>query len=322
MSASAARPRPAARRRRDRRDGASRSACAFAASRRPEVEFHDDVEVRGHLGVESDSHTERENLPEEVEPGKVYRNVEVGWVAGARIDDDEVQELDRGDRSQGPLEEEPASRQGELMSRRQGSDRERNARKAGKGGGGRCQEARRGWPRRGSRSPLSRWSPSGVSKLVGPKVSELGDQADEKVKEKASRTQAPDLPDVGGKLWRRRARQLFGGGDDDGEEGAGKGSAAPGHGSGRRMPIQQAVDVAVPVKTAYNQWTRFEDWPEFMHRARERRQVDDATVAFQTKIWGIKKRFEAEILEQRPDERIEWDVSEGCLTPASSPSTG
>ena len=77
------------------------------------------------------------------------------------------------------------------------------------------------------------------------------------------------------------------------------------------MPIQQSVDVAVPIKTAYNQWTRFEDWPDFMHRLESTDQVDDATVAFQSKVWGIKKRFEAEIKEQRPDERIEWDVSQG-----------
>ena len=77
------------------------------------------------------------------------------------------------------------------------------------------------------------------------------------------------------------------------------------------MPIQQAVDVAVPVKVAYNQWTQFEEWPRFMHRIESAEQVDDAKVAFTTKIWGIKKRFEAQIVEQHPDERIEWDVKEG-----------
>ena len=76
------------------------------------------------------------------------------------------------------------------------------------------------------------------------------------------------------------------------------------------MPIQQSVDVAVPLKTAYNQWTRFEDWPEFMHRLESVDQISDSTVAFQTKIWMVKKQFD-EILEQRPDERIEWDVTQG-----------
>ena len=159
----------------------------------------------------------------------------------------------------------------------------------------------------------------GVSKLLAPKVSQLGDKASElgdqakekataQVKEKADEL-TPDMPKklFGGGLF----GGMFGNGDSDGDQGAGEGSAAPGHGSGRRMPIQQSVDVAVPIKVAYNQWTRFEDWPEFMHRLESVDQVDDSTVAFQTKIWGVKKRFEAEIIEQRPDERIEWDVTEG-----------
>lgn len=87
--------------------------------------------------------------------------------------------------------------------------------------------------------------------------------------------------------------------------------AAPGFGSGRRMPVQQAIDVAVPITEAYNAWTEFEEWPEFMHRIESAEQVDDATVSFQAKIWGVTKRFEADIFEQRPDERIAWNVTEG-----------
>ena len=48
-----------------------------------------------------------------------------------------------------------------------------------------------------------------------------------------------------------------------------------------------------------------------MHRIETAEQVDDATVAFTTKIWGFTKRFEAQIVEQHPDERLEWDVDEG-----------
>ncbi len=77
------------------------------------------------------------------------------------------------------------------------------------------------------------------------------------------------------------------------------------------MPIQQAIDVAVPVKQAYNHWTEYEDWPEFMHRIESAEQVDETTVNFQAKMWGISKRFEAEIVEQRPDKRIEWNVTDG-----------
>ena len=68
----------------------------------------------------------------------------------------------------------------------------------------------------------------------------------------------------------------------------------PGVGKGRRMPVQQSVDVAVPLETAYNQWTQFEDWPEFMHRVTRVTQDDDCTVKFATKIWGKTKQFEAE----------------------------
>lgn len=148
--------------------------------------------------------------------------------------------------------------------------------------------------------------------LVRGKASDAASSAGEKAKEKAKQAAGEMTPDKGllggGGLL---SGMLGGGGDDEGEDGAGKGSAAPGFGSGRRMPIQQSVDVAVPVRQAYDAWTRFEDWPQFMHRLESVEQVDDATVAFQAKIWGVKKRFEADILEQRPDQRVEWDVSEG-----------
>jgi len=94
--------------------------------------------------------------------------------------------------------------------------------------------------------------------------------------------------------------------------GGGKGKkGTPGVGKGRRMPVQQAVDIAVPLSTAYNQWTQFEEWPQFMHRLDQATQEDDCNVSFRTKIWGMSKEFEAQIVEQRPDERIMWTVSEG-----------
>ena len=77
------------------------------------------------------------------------------------------------------------------------------------------------------------------------------------------------------------------------------------------MPVQQSMDVAVPIETAYNQWTQFEDWPEFMHRVTRVTQEDDYTVSFATKIWGKTKEFVADIETQRPDQRIKWSVSQG-----------
>src|SRR4051812_21594351 len=97
-----------------------------------------------------------------------------------------------------------------------------------------------------------------------------------------------------------------GGGDGDGDKEAGAQI-----GNTRRMPVQQAIDVAVPLETAYNQWTQFEEWPNFMHRIDRASQEDETHVSFKAKIWGISREFTAEILEQRPDERIKWRVTEG-----------
>jgi uncharacterized membrane protein len=99
----------------------------------------------------------------------------------------------------------------------------------------------------------------------------------------------------------------FGGGDseDDGDSGP------RGIGKGRRMPVQQSIDVAVPLQTAYNQWTQFEEWPQFMHRVTRATQEDRTTVSFATKIWGKTKEFKARIVTQRPDEKIKWEVTEG-----------
>jgi hypothetical protein len=73
------------------------------------------------------------------------------------------------------------------------------------------------------------------------------------------------------------------------------------------------VDIGVPLSTAYNQWTQFEEWPQFMHRLDQATQEDDCTVSFRTKVWGMSKEFTGQIVEQRPDERIQWSVNEGVI---------
>jgi polyketide cyclase/dehydrase/lipid transport protein len=98
---------------------------------------------------------------------------------------------------------------------------------------------------------------------------------------------------------------------DDKGGGGGGGGGDDGVGKGRRMPVQQAIDVGVPVKTAYNQFTQFEEWPKFMHRVTSVSQEDETHVSFKSKIWGVSKEFQAEIDEQRPDERIKWHVTQG-----------
>jgi uncharacterized membrane protein len=99
----------------------------------------------------------------------------------------------------------------------------------------------------------------------------------------------------------------FGGGGG----GGGGGGSVPGVGKNRRMPVQQAVDVAVPLETAYNQWTQFEDWSDFMFRVNSVSQEDDCNVSFTVKQWNVTRQFTAEIETQRPDERIKWKVKQG-----------
>lgn len=94
---------------------------------------------------------------------------------------------------------------------------------------------------------------------------------------------------------------------------AGNKGGTPGVGKGRRMPVQQSVDIGAPIETVYNQWTQFEDWPTFMHRVTRVTQEDDCTVSFATKIWAKTKEFTANIETQRPDERIKWTVSQGMI---------
>src|SRR2546423_8768298 len=93
--------------------------------------------------------------------------------------------------------------------------------------------------------------------------------------------------------------------------GGGKSKGGEGGGQGRRMPVQQDIDIGAPLKTVYNEWTQFEKWPEFMHRLENVSQEDETHVSFKVKIWGKSKEFKAEIVEQRPDERIKWKVVEG-----------
>ncbi|HET9185956.1 MAG TPA: SRPBCC family protein [Solirubrobacterales bacterium] len=154
----------------------------------------------------------------------------------------------------------------------------------------------------------------GIAKLASGSPKEAAEDVGRKAKGKAAegaKKVAGEVADekLGGAKKLAGLKDLFGGGkgsdSDDGED------ATEAHGSGRRMPIQQSVDVAVPIGEAYDQWTRFEEWPKFMHRVDSAQQIDDSTVSISTKVWGVTKQFQAEIVEQRPDERIEWHTEEG-----------
>lgn len=70
--------------------------------------------------------------------------------------------------------------------------------------------------------------------------------------------------------------------------------------------VDKSIEVNVPVSTAYNQWTQFEDFPKFMEGVKEVRQLDDTHLHWKASIAGKDEEWNAEITEQIPDERIAW----------------
>jgi uncharacterized membrane protein len=76
--------------------------------------------------------------------------------------------------------------------------------------------------------------------------------------------------------------------------------------------IQKSIDVNVPVRTAYNQWTQFEEFPRFMEGVEEVRQLDDRRLHWRAKIGGKTEEWDAVITEQLPDERVAWRNTTGA----------
>jgi uncharacterized membrane protein len=70
--------------------------------------------------------------------------------------------------------------------------------------------------------------------------------------------------------------------------------------------IEESIEANVPVKTAYNQWTQFEDFPKFMENVLEVKQLDDKHLHWRAKVAGEEKEWDSEITEQVPDMRIAW----------------
>ncbi len=75
--------------------------------------------------------------------------------------------------------------------------------------------------------------------------------------------------------------------------------------------IEQSIEVDVPVNTAYNQWTQFEEFPQFMAGVETVRQIDDTHLHWKASIGGIEREWDAEITEQTPDQRIAWTATDG-----------
>ena len=75
--------------------------------------------------------------------------------------------------------------------------------------------------------------------------------------------------------------------------------------------IEESVDVQVPVRTAYNQWTQFEEFPRFMDGVESVKQLDDKHLHWTAELAGVRREWKAEVTEQTPDQRIAWEATEG-----------
>ena len=75
--------------------------------------------------------------------------------------------------------------------------------------------------------------------------------------------------------------------------------------------VEKSIDVDVPIRQAYDQWTQFESFPHFMGGVEKITQLDERRTHWVTKIGGVEREFDAEITEQHPDERVAWKSIDG-----------
>jgi uncharacterized membrane protein len=76
--------------------------------------------------------------------------------------------------------------------------------------------------------------------------------------------------------------------------------------------VEKSVEVNVPIRTAYNQWTQFEEFPRFMEGVEEVKQVSDTMTHWKASIAGKKEEWDAQITEQEPDRVVAWQSLSGA----------
>ena len=77
------------------------------------------------------------------------------------------------------------------------------------------------------------------------------------------------------------------------------------------MEAVETIEVEVPVRTAYNQWTQFEEFPRFMEGVESVRQLDDTRLHWVAEIAGVHREWDATIVDQVPDDHIQWRSTSG-----------
>jgi uncharacterized membrane protein len=125
-----------------------------------------------------------------------------------------------------------------------------------------------------------------------------GEHEAERLGEKAAEGAKENLGGGAGIAGKALSKAIGGGGGSDGKK-------------TRRLPIQRWTDVAVPVDKAYQAWTKFDEFPKFMHRVLNVDKKGQDRVAWQEKIWFSKRQWEGRITERRKNDRIVWRTTSG-----------
>ena len=81
--------------------------------------------------------------------------------------------------------------------------------------------------------------------------------------------------------------------------------------------VEKRVLVNVPVSVAYNQWTQFEEFPHFMGGVKSVKQLSDNQLEWVAEIGGVRRQWQARILEQVPDRKVAWAATEGATNAGS-----
>ncbi len=76
--------------------------------------------------------------------------------------------------------------------------------------------------------------------------------------------------------------------------------------------VEKSIEVELPVSTVYNQWTQFEEFPQFMEGVEQVTQLDETRLHWVAEIAGAKREWDAEIVDQQPDQRIAWRSIDGA----------
>lgn len=146
----------------------------------------------------------------------------------------------------------------------------------------------------------ARKGPELIRERLKPKLEKEGGEEVAKIGKQAASRLKSENP-VMGALTGKIAEKVGGGG----------GNGGGGREKTRRLPIQRWTDVAVPVETAYEKWTEFEEFPKFMHRVVNVEKEDNEHLSWEEKIWFSKREWEGEITDRRKDDRIAWKTTKG-----------